>query len=303
MKRGISLVALVITIIVLIILTATVMIMFNKEGMIEKAEESVFKSDFSSILESYINKKNELMFENPDNITIDSVEGSDLENYIPLLQENNKQIKDKHYEDLIQIIDGKLCQTDNINDMEIERWLDEVGIPKNKNNQDENNQPEKQKVYLLNEDNIDTYTDIWQFSRNPYGVRNIEKSENTLLFTLKNNYYSSGSYGAHGLLGTNNKIDLTDYEKIVVHFDDINLQGNNYYNKTLAYVCINPTYNTWMSGILGDNAITTTDTGEVTLELDISQITGEYYICVGVNSPQANRVNTVKAYLSLIYLQ
>ena len=44
-KGGISLVALVITIIVLIILTGAVIVTFMDGGVIDRAKESVFKSD------------------------------------------------------------------------------------------------------------------------------------------------------------------------------------------------------------------------------------------------------------------
>ena len=50
-KGGISLVALVITIIVLIILTGAVIVTFMEGGIVDRAKESVFKSDIRTYQE------------------------------------------------------------------------------------------------------------------------------------------------------------------------------------------------------------------------------------------------------------
>ena len=51
MRRGISLVALVITIIVLVILTGTIVLTTFNNGILGRSEEAVFKSDIQSFQE------------------------------------------------------------------------------------------------------------------------------------------------------------------------------------------------------------------------------------------------------------
>ena len=51
MKKGISLVALVTTIIVLIILTGTVILIFRECGIVEKSKDAVLRSDSATLQE------------------------------------------------------------------------------------------------------------------------------------------------------------------------------------------------------------------------------------------------------------
>ena len=53
-KQGISLVALVITIIVLIILTGAVIVTFMEGGIVDRAKEATFKSDIRSYQEIFL---------------------------------------------------------------------------------------------------------------------------------------------------------------------------------------------------------------------------------------------------------
>ena len=64
-KGGISLVALVITIIVLIILTGAVIVTFRDGGIIEKSKDSVLRSDCATLQDTYvvIHNKNKLEYE------------------------------------------------------------------------------------------------------------------------------------------------------------------------------------------------------------------------------------------------
>ena len=54
MKKGISLVALVVTIIVLIILTGAVVATFMEGGIIEKSKDAVMRSDCETLKEAYV---------------------------------------------------------------------------------------------------------------------------------------------------------------------------------------------------------------------------------------------------------
>ena len=47
-----------------------------------------------------------------------------------MMNMDKKVIKGKNYISLIQIYGGKIYQEVGINDGEIEKWLDEIGIPK-----------------------------------------------------------------------------------------------------------------------------------------------------------------------------
>ena len=148
MRKGISLVALVIT-----ILTATVMIVFKEGGILGKSEEAVFKSDFSNILDSFMLNKNELMLENLCNVDIIATDENEIKENILILQNNNKIINNHSYTSLIQIYNSKIYQSDmivnsnNEKDKEISRWLEEIGIGKK-----EINVPEKLLDYILGKD-------------------------------------------------------------------------------------------------------------------------------------------------------
>ena len=58
-KQGVSLVALIVTIIVLIILTAAVIVTFMEGGIVDRAKEAVFKSDIRTYQEQLAIAKGE----------------------------------------------------------------------------------------------------------------------------------------------------------------------------------------------------------------------------------------------------
>ena len=136
MKKGISLVALVITIIVLIILTATAIIMYNKGEILTKTEEAVFKNDFKKIHESFMSMKISYKIKKHEIYNKNITNPEEILAEIPLLKENNKTISGYQYAELIQIIDGTIYQSDVISsdesekEIEISKWLNDVGINK-----------------------------------------------------------------------------------------------------------------------------------------------------------------------------
>ena len=125
MKKGISLVALVITIIVLIILTAAVILTATNSNIFGKSEEAVFKSDVTafneeltkSILEEQL--QNNTFKPSDVNATKDGTENASIEKWIP-------SIKGTKYEDKFEIANGKLkFKGTDANEI---KYANEVGI-------------------------------------------------------------------------------------------------------------------------------------------------------------------------------
>lgn len=89
-KKAINLVALIITIIVLIILTATVIITFKENGIIDKARQAVFKSDISTFREEltqYILKEQAETFNNFDKESLTKTSYNEIKEVIKSFKE------------------------------------------------------------------------------------------------------------------------------------------------------------------------------------------------------------------------
>ena len=72
-KGGISLVALVITIIVMIILTGAVIMTFMDDGIIDRAKEAVIRSDYTTLVEAYQIRYLDERIENETNKEIEEI--------------------------------------------------------------------------------------------------------------------------------------------------------------------------------------------------------------------------------------
>ncbi len=125
-KRGISLVALIITIIVLIILTgAVIMSITGENSTIDKAKEAVFKSNLTNYREEYTRKVMQKQLDTNDTfdkngLNIDGkTQYSELKKYVP-------SITDKDAENL-GIVNGNLVYKNLLNDEEFE-WATELGM-------------------------------------------------------------------------------------------------------------------------------------------------------------------------------
>ena len=123
MKKGISLVALVITIVVLIILTGTVILTTFDNGLLDRSEEAVFKNNVKTFLEDYTNVKLKKRLEDY-NIDLNSIEASNSEGnikeWIPSITED--------FIDRIYIQKG-IFKADKAKYTEKELvWLEQIGI-------------------------------------------------------------------------------------------------------------------------------------------------------------------------------
>ena len=139
---GISLVALVITIIVLIILTAAVIVTFMDGGIIDRAKESVFKNDIQTYQEMLV----DLRLEDEMGVATGKIEGDAAKVKGKTLVE--EQIKGvipefdvEKYGDLVQAIDGKIYLYDRMLEAEddltstekdYKDWLTDLGIGEGK---------------------------------------------------------------------------------------------------------------------------------------------------------------------------
>ena len=120
MKKGISLITLVITIIVIVILASTVIFTLNSTNIIENSNEAVFKSDISSYqdeLTLYIASK---MMEDSNFKKEELNAGtSEITNIITSMKDSHKEI--------FSIKNGDLVIDENAN-KKLKEWANEVGI-------------------------------------------------------------------------------------------------------------------------------------------------------------------------------
>lgn len=129
-KKGISLIVLVITIIVMIILAGVVLLEFSDDNPIGDANETKFKADLSAYkdeLDIYIADKRVDVsrtgqtYDPTDDTNLDDVTGANVLTYITNFKED--------YYSSVKILDGELVYfgTDSIE----KGWAGEVGIKVN----------------------------------------------------------------------------------------------------------------------------------------------------------------------------
>jgi len=120
---GISLVALIVTIIVLIILTAAVIVTFMEVGIIDRAKEAVFKSDIRTYQEILAVKNAEKQIElatgNGEGGLYNETDFEKIKEIIPEFKEE--------YKDLIAISNGEIVLGTRTDDP-YSTWLADLGI-------------------------------------------------------------------------------------------------------------------------------------------------------------------------------
>ncbi|MEG2485068.1 MAG: hypothetical protein RSB51_06310, partial [Clostridia bacterium] len=119
-KRGMSLIVLVITILVMIILAGVVVVSLTKNNPIGKAGEALFKSDVGSFKDELnLSVVNELAKSSTLQKTDINESGKDMLKYIPSMTDK--------YIDKLEIVDAELVF---IGDKESEKeWADNIGLP------------------------------------------------------------------------------------------------------------------------------------------------------------------------------
>lgn len=131
-QKGITLVALVITIIVMLILVGVTINIAINGGLIEKTREAAYKTDAQSIQEAFTQGK---VFAIAEHIAISSV---DME----YLKDNGYISADLYnkYGDKLIASGGKLYyDTSSVTDATEQKWLQDIGIMPYTGNQNENN--------------------------------------------------------------------------------------------------------------------------------------------------------------------
>ena len=133
---GISLVALIVTITVLIILTAAVIVTFMEGGIIDRAKEAVFKSDIRTYQEILAVKNAEKQIElatgNGEGGLYNATELAEIQEIIPEFKEE--------YKDLIAISNGEIVLGAR-SDEPYSTWLAELGIVAGKTGDETVNTP------------------------------------------------------------------------------------------------------------------------------------------------------------------
>jgi len=131
-RAGISLVALIVTIIVLIILTAAVIVTFMEGGVIDRAKESVFKSDIRTYQEILAVKRAEEQIklatgngEEEELKLIDkTITGEAIKEILP-------EFKEEEYGELIEVTNGEIVAKKELDEEVLqEKWLIDLGIKK-----------------------------------------------------------------------------------------------------------------------------------------------------------------------------
>lgn len=108
MKKGISLIVLVITIVVIIVLAAAVILSLGQNSPINSARKSVISSDLGAFKSELMLTTTKKMTKEIDSFDIRNVdaEDEDMLNYIPSMKD--KKIGNKKYTEILIIEDGKL---------------------------------------------------------------------------------------------------------------------------------------------------------------------------------------------------
>ena len=125
MKKGISLIVLIITIIVILILTGAVILSFMDNNPIDSATEAAFKSDianYNSALALYVASEIEVGA-NSTMVTTDSIDiaAADMANVNPTL--NTK------YSGKFCVVDGNLAYiSSELTDTVQQGWLADLGV-------------------------------------------------------------------------------------------------------------------------------------------------------------------------------
>ncbi|MBE5821975.1 MAG: hypothetical protein E7311_05265 [Clostridiales bacterium] len=126
---GISLVALIVTIIVLIILTAAVIVTFMEGGIIDRAKESVFKSDIRTYQEILAVKRAEEQIklatgngEEELKLIDKTISGEEIKEILP-------EFKEEEYGELIEVTNGEIVAKKELDEEVLqEKWLIDLGI-------------------------------------------------------------------------------------------------------------------------------------------------------------------------------
>ena len=284
-KRGITLVALVITIVILLILAGISIIGLTKTGVLKNAE--LAKEEYQKSVkkeENDLNKINEYIKGNRENnakeseliqeVTFEVVE---IKGVSIKVQINVKETNENDARGYFVYINDEVVAVKDENTIKIEKlniateYKIKCGVIDKNGNIKESSE---NKVQTLEKEVLYDGVDSSIFE--PFRVDSASSYE---AYGQKNGYYIINALNSNGRAGINinNKIDLTKVKKIIVNTDLSNNYGSSFIGTIYLGICNQK--NNSIDFIKSINYSTNATKNErKILELDVSDIEGEYYI-------------------------
>jgi|GEM_PF-5315840 Tfp pilus assembly protein PilE len=284
-KRGITLVALVITIVILLILAGISIIGLTKAGVLKNAE--LAKEEYQKSVkkeENDLNKINEYIKGNRENntkeseliqeVTFEVIETKGISIKVQInVKETNENDARGYFvyinDEVVAVKDENIIKIEKLN-MATEYKIKCGVIDKNGNIKESS----ENKVQTLEKEVLYDGVDSSIFE--PFRVDSASSYE---AYGQKNGYYIINALDSNGRAGINinNKIDLTNIKKIIVNTDLSNNYGSSFIGTIYLGICNQK--NNSIDFIKSINYSTNATKNErKILELDVSDIEGEYYI-------------------------
>lgn len=284
-KRGITLVALVITIVILLILAGISIIGLTKTGVLKNAE--LAKEEYQKSVkkeENDLNKINEYIKGNRENntkeseliqeVTFEVIETKGMSIKVQInVQEANENDARGYFvyinDEVVAVKDENIIKIEKLN-IATEYKIKCGVIDKNGNIKESL----ENKVQTLEKEVLYDGVDSSIFE--PFRVDSASSYE---AYGQKNGYYTINALNSNGRAGINinNKIDLTNVKKIIVNTDLSNNYGSSFIGTIYLGICNQK--NNSIDFIKSINYSTNATKNErKILELDVSDIEGEYYI-------------------------
>ena len=284
-KRGITLVVLVITIVILLILAGISIIGLTKAGVLKNAE--LAKEEYQKSVkkeENDLNKINEYIKGNRENntkeseliqeVTFEVIETKGMSIKVQInVQEANENDARGYFvyinDEVVAVKDENIIKIEKLN-IDTEYKIKCGVIDKNGNIKESS----ENKVQTLEKEVLYDGVDSSIFE--PFRVDSASSYE---AYGQKNGYYMINALNSNGRAGINinNKIDLTNVKKIIVNTDLSNNYGSSFIGTIYLGICNQK--NNSIDFIKSINYSTNATKNErKILELDVSDIEGEYYI-------------------------
>lgn len=284
-KRGITLVALVITIVILLILAGISIIGLTKAGVLKNAE--LAKEEYQKSVkkeENDLNKINEYIKGNRENntkeseliqeVTFEVIETKGMSIKVQInVQEANENDARGYFvyinDEVVAVKDENIIKIEKLN-IATEYKIKCGVIDKNGNIKESS----ENKVQTLEKEVLYDGVDSSIFE--PFRVDSASSYE---AYGQKNGYYRINALNTNGRAGINinNKIDLTNVKKIIVNTDLSNNYGSSFIGTIYLGICNQK--NNSIDFIKSINYSTNATKNErKILEVDVSDIEGEYYI-------------------------
>lgn len=284
-KRGITLVALVITIVILLILAGISIIGLTKTGLLKNAE--LAKEEYQKSVkkeQNDLNKINEYIKGNRENnakeseliqeVTFEVIETKGISIKVQI---NVKETNENDARGYFVYINDEVVAVKDENTIKIEKlnisteYKIKCGVIDKNGNIKESSE---NKVQTLEKEVLYDGVDSSIFE--PFRVDSASSYE---AYGQKNGYYMINALDSNGRAGINinNKIDLTNVKKIIVNTDLSNNYGSSFIGTIYLGICNQKTNSIDFIKSINYSTNATKNERKI-LEMDVSDIEGEYYI-------------------------